>query len=169
MNGISCFESSEKKPGCMMTSLNGNIFRVTGSLWGESTAYRWIPLTKGCDTDPWFFSLTSAWLNKQSRRQWLETPYRSLWRHCNDNRTEEIWFRDLHPCFLPGIPPRPLVHLHIGDPSSSGRVSLVLTWQLPNDTDISHVPVLAVHMALYTVFTDGASSPDYIFPAHSVR
>ena len=29
-----------------MTSSNGNIFRVTGPLWGESSGYRWIPLTR---------------------------------------------------------------------------------------------------------------------------
>ena len=33
----------------MMTSSNGNIFRVTGPLWGESTGHRWIPLTKASD------------------------------------------------------------------------------------------------------------------------
>ena len=30
----------------MMTSWNGNILRVTGPLWGESTGHRRIPLTK---------------------------------------------------------------------------------------------------------------------------
>ena len=29
-----------------MTSSKGNIFRVTGPLWGEFTGHRWIPLTK---------------------------------------------------------------------------------------------------------------------------
>ena len=33
----------------MMTSLNGNIIRVTGPLWGESTGHQWIPLTKAGD------------------------------------------------------------------------------------------------------------------------
>ena len=31
----------------MMTSSNGNIFRVTGSVWGESTGDRWISPHKG--------------------------------------------------------------------------------------------------------------------------
>ena len=31
---------------CMMTSSNGNIFRVTGHLSGEFTGHRWIPWTK---------------------------------------------------------------------------------------------------------------------------
>ena len=33
----------------VMTSSNGNIFRVTGHLWGESTGPRWIPITKASD------------------------------------------------------------------------------------------------------------------------
>ena len=39
----------------MMTSSSGNIFRVTGPLWGESIRHRWIPLTKASDTELWFF------------------------------------------------------------------------------------------------------------------
>ena len=34
-----------------MTSSNGNIFRVTGPLWGESIGHRWSPLTKASDAD----------------------------------------------------------------------------------------------------------------------
>ena len=39
----------------MMTSSNGNTFRVTGPLWGESTGHRWIPLTKASDAELWCF------------------------------------------------------------------------------------------------------------------
>ena len=70
-----------------MTSWNGNIFRVTGPLWGESTGHRWIPLTKASDAELLMFSLICAWtkrLNKQSRRRWFETPSRSIWLHCNE-------------------------------------------------------------------------------------
>ena len=35
-----------------MTSWDGNIFRVTGTLWGESTG-QWIPLTKASDAERW--------------------------------------------------------------------------------------------------------------------
>ena len=35
----------------VMTSLNGNIFRVTGHLCGEFTSPRWIPRTKASDTE----------------------------------------------------------------------------------------------------------------------
>ena len=38
-----------------ITSSNGNIFPVTGPLWGESTGHRWIPLTKASDTELWCF------------------------------------------------------------------------------------------------------------------
>ena len=39
----------------MMMSSNGNIFRVTGPLWGESTGHRWIPLPKANDAELWCF------------------------------------------------------------------------------------------------------------------
>ena len=35
----------------MMTSSNGNIFRVTGHLSGEFTGRRWIPRTKASDAE----------------------------------------------------------------------------------------------------------------------
>ena len=37
----------------MITSSNGNIFRVTGPLCGEFTGHRWIPLTKANDAEHW--------------------------------------------------------------------------------------------------------------------
>ena len=39
----------------MMTSLNGNISRVTGPLCGEFTGPRWIPRTKAMDVELWCF------------------------------------------------------------------------------------------------------------------
>ena len=39
----------------MAMSSNGTIFRVTGSLWGESTGHQWIPLTKASDMELWCF------------------------------------------------------------------------------------------------------------------
>ena len=35
----------------MMTSSNGNIFRVTGPSWGVTTSHRWIPTTKAIDAE----------------------------------------------------------------------------------------------------------------------
>ena len=46
----------------MMTSSNGNIFRVTGHLCGEFTGHRWIPRTKVSDAELWFF-FDCAWIN----------------------------------------------------------------------------------------------------------
>ena len=40
---------------CMMTSSNGNIFRVTGHLCGEFIGHRWIPRTKVSDAELWCF------------------------------------------------------------------------------------------------------------------
>ena len=47
---------------CIMTSSNGNIFRVTGHLCGEFPGHRWIPLTKASDA-ALMFSLICAWTN----------------------------------------------------------------------------------------------------------
>ena len=70
----------------MMTSPNGNIFRVTGSLCGEFTGEfpSQRPVTRSFDV---FFDLhLNKRLNKQSRRRWFETPSLSLWRHRNETR-----------------------------------------------------------------------------------
>ena len=69
----------------MMTSSNGNIFRVTGPLCGEFTgpgefpAQR--PVTRSFDI---FFDLRpNKRLSKQPWGWWFETPSWSLWRQCN--------------------------------------------------------------------------------------
>ena len=69
----------------MMTSSNGNIFRVTGPLCGEFTgpgefpAQR--PVTRSFDV---FFDLRpNKRLSKQPRGWWFDTSSWSLWRQCN--------------------------------------------------------------------------------------
>ena len=68
----------------MMTSSNGNIFRVTGlagnsPVTGEFPAQR--PVMRSCDV---FFDLgLNQQLSKQWRRRWFETPPLSLWRQCD--------------------------------------------------------------------------------------
>ena len=52
---ISAVESSWNPTQSMMTSSNGNIFRVTGHLCGEFTGLRWIPRTKASDAELWCF------------------------------------------------------------------------------------------------------------------
>ena len=54
----------------MMTSSNGNIFRVTGPLWGESTGHRWIPLTEASYVELWYFLWSSP---EQTVEQTTET------------------------------------------------------------------------------------------------
>ena len=67
-----------------MTSLNTNIFRVAGPLWGESTGHPLIPETRSFDVS---LDLRPRCLNirlsKQSRRRWFGTPLCSSWRHYN--------------------------------------------------------------------------------------
>ena len=83
----------------MLTSSNGNIFRITGAFCGEFTGHRWIPLAKASDAELGYFLFFNIRLNKrlskQSRDQWLEVPSDSSWRHCNDttlhHMTEYSW------------------------------------------------------------------------------
>ena len=69
----------------MMTSSNGNNFRVTGPLFGEFTGPGEFPtqrpVTRSFDV---FFDLRSnIRLSKQPWGWWFETPSWSLWRHYN--------------------------------------------------------------------------------------
>ena len=71
----------------MMTSSNGNIFRVTGPLCGEFTGPRWIPRTQRPVTRSFdvFCDLRfNKRLSKQSWGWWFETLSRPLWRHRNE-------------------------------------------------------------------------------------
>ena len=81
-----------------MTSSNGNIFRVTGPLYGEFTDQRWIssqrPVTRSFDI---LFDLgLNKRLSKQSRSLWFKTPSHSLWRHCNVLKCVQIKARSCH-------------------------------------------------------------------------
>ena len=86
----------------MMTSSNGNIFRVTGSLCagnspvtGEFPAQR--PVTRSFDV---FFDLRLITrLSKQSRGWWFETPSRPLWCHCNGIEIYSV-SHDIACCFV---------------------------------------------------------------------
>ena len=73
---------------CMMTSSNGNIFRVTGPLCGEFTSPGEFlvqrPVTRSFHV---FFDLRlNKRLSKQPRGWWFETPSWSLWRHGNGRK-----------------------------------------------------------------------------------
>ena len=70
----------------MMTSSNGNIFRVTGHLCGEFTGPRLIPAQRPVTRsfDVFFYLRLNKQLRKQSWGWWFETPSRQLWHHCNE-------------------------------------------------------------------------------------
>ena len=81
----------------IMTSSNGNIFRVTGTLCGKFTGPGEFPtqrpVTRSFDV---FFDLRlNKRLSKQSWCWWFEMPSCSLWCHCNDtdmsHRTSQSW------------------------------------------------------------------------------
>ena len=83
----------------MMTSSNGNIFRVTGHLCGEFPAQR--PVTRSFDVC--FDLRLSKRLSKQSLGWWFETLPRPLWRHSNGHILTPIclfWaYSSLNPFF----------------------------------------------------------------------
>ena len=64
-----CNVSLQQLP--MMTLLSGNIFRVTGPLWGESAGHRWIPLTKSRDAELWCFLWSAP---ERNIKQTIEAP-----------------------------------------------------------------------------------------------
>ena len=75
----------------MMTSSNGNIFRVTGPLCGEFTGLGEFPtqrpVTRSFDV---FFDLRlNKWLSKQWWGWWFETPSWSLWRQYNVIKSQQ--------------------------------------------------------------------------------
>ena len=67
----------------MMTSSNGNIFRVTGHLCGEVTGEFPTPRPVTHSFDLFFDLRLYKQLSKQSWGWWFETSSRPLWRHCN--------------------------------------------------------------------------------------
>ena len=97
----------------MMTSSNGNFFRVTGHLCGEFTGPRWIPRTKASDAKLWCF-LWSAHkrLSKLWWGWWLKTPSCPLWRHgivserCSATRGLTLEASACHP------PCQPMAQFH---------------------------------------------------------
>ena len=71
----------------MMTSSNGNTYRVTGPLCGEFTGPGEFPAQRPVarSLDVCFDLRLNKRLSKQSWGWWFETQSRPLWRHCNDS------------------------------------------------------------------------------------
>ena len=94
---------ARRNPTTMMTSSNGNIFRVTGPLCREFTGHGEFPtqrpVTRSFDI---FFDLRlNKRLSKQPWGWWFETPSWSLWRQCNDD-TELFLFDNRNLSWLCG-------------------------------------------------------------------
>ena len=72
----------------MMTSSNGNIFRVTVPLYGEIPGPGEFPAQRSVTRsfDVFFHLRLNKRLSKQPRGWWFETPPWSLWRHCNETK-----------------------------------------------------------------------------------
>ena len=70
----------------MMTSSNGNIFRITGPFVRGIHRSRWIPHTKPVmrSFDVSFDLRLNKRLSEQPWGWWFEPPSWSLWRHRND-------------------------------------------------------------------------------------
>ena len=82
----------------MMTSSNGNIFRVTGPLCGEFTGPSEFPtqrpVTRSFDV---FFDLRlNKRLSKQPWGWWFETPSWSLWHQSNDGIDKLCFLRNIY-------------------------------------------------------------------------
>ena len=73
----------------MMTSSNGNIFRVTGPLCGEFTGPGEFPTQRPVTRsfDIYFDLRPNKRLSKQYRGWWFETQPPPLWRHRNGEST----------------------------------------------------------------------------------
>ena len=69
----------------MMKLSNGNVFRVTGRLCGNSPATGELPVQRSVSRsfDVFLDLRLNKRLNKQSWGLWFETPSRTLWRHGN--------------------------------------------------------------------------------------
>ena len=89
---------AEKWVPVMVTSSNGNIFRVTGPLWGEFTGHWWIPLTKANDAGLWSFLFICGWING-----WVNNREAGdLRRHCAYYDVTVMWRPGPNPGLVTG-------------------------------------------------------------------
>ena len=86
----------------MMTSSNGNIFRVTGPLCGEFTGPGEFPTQRPVTRsfDVYFDLRLNKRLSKQSWGWWFETLLCSLWRHRNENVVDYIFITGSYHCYI---------------------------------------------------------------------
>ena len=83
----------------MMTSSNGNIFRVTGPLCGEFNGQRWIPRTKASDAKLWCFLWSASWING-----WVNNREDCDWRHHRAHYDVIVMLIEYKPlCYVPEL------------------------------------------------------------------
>ena len=102
---------------CMMTSSNGNIFRVTGPLCGEFTGPGEFPTQRPVTRsfDVFFDVRLIKRLSKHSRGWWFETLSHPLWRHRNG-----IWRTYFRPLWQ---------RIYIPDPYRELLSSILPKWR----------------------------------------
>ena len=115
----------------MMTSSNGNIFRVTGPLCGEITGHQWIPLTKASDVELWcFLWFALDWVNNREAG-----ALRCHRTHYDINVMDsKAWWRHQMETFsallvlCAGNSPVPVNSPHKGQWRGALMFSLICTW-----------------------------------------
>ena len=99
-----------RRPFDMMTSSNGNSFRVTGPLCGEFTGPRWIALAKASDAELWcwYAPWINCWVNNREagdlrcHRAHYDVTTIRYWDICRHG-FHRCW---LHIWYLPDWPPK---------------------------------------------------------------
>ena len=142
-------------PVFMMTSSNGNMFRITGFCAGNS------PVTAGIHRFPSHRRVTRSFdvffdlrlnkrLSEQSRRRWVETPSRSLWRHCNVMSNSDPMIRAAVGSF--GVQPVTLVQFWMGETGQIGGFrALWKEWPQVWHTALPWLPFIEINYILHSV------------------
>ena len=142
-------------PVFMLTSSNGNMFRVTGFCAGNSPVTSGNPLVTGefpshrpvtRSFDVFFDLHLNKRLSKQSRRWWFETPSRSLWRHCNVVRNSDPVIRAAVGDF--GVEHVTLVQFWFGEMGQIG--ALWKEWPQIWHTALPWLPFLEINYILHS-------------------
>ena len=142
----------------MITSSNGNIFRVTGTLWGESTGHRWIPLkrpvTRNFDV---FFDLrwTNSWANNR-----VAGDFRR--HHAHHDVTVMVCFTSRFMLTIVGCPqPGGTWTPHTCDHTRTRLNSEISAWTSAGCSQTS-IPLAVWYLARSKNWTESVKSLNYI-------
>ena len=131
----------------MMTSSNGNLFRVTGHLNSP------VPPHKGQwrgAFDPFFVLRLNKRLSKHLRRQWFETPSRPLWLHCNEysaNPSTWTYHPRMNNLFKTHLESSPSVYpcIHVYTCTRCQRIDMGPTMGRPNHRTNHKISKMTYH------------------------